>query len=143
MTPEVARARLSKPNGRAARRLSAAVTIEMLHRLRRPGLERSVRTALETGIPLSPTAIDGAWRLPRRDPRRRSSTRTATPKWKYADGSMCRFSSRMSGAMLATSGRRDKLDIRRGGTTMQIAFIGLGNMGAPMAANLGRRRAHA
>ncbi len=106
--------------------LSMAVTLEMLHRLRSPSL--TLRKALEMEyrvshrIMLHGDFLEGI--------RAAIIDKDKTPRWRHALETVPAVD---VSRMLMPLGP-DKLDFRE--TNMQIGFIGLGNMGAPMAANL-------
>jgi len=107
--------------------LSMAVALEMIHRLRGPSL--SIRTALEMEYRVSHRIMEHGDFL--EGIRAAIIDKDRTPKWKHAHDSVP--PSDVS-RMLMPLGP-DTLSFEED-TTMQIAFIGLGNMGAPMAANL-------
>jgi 3-hydroxyisobutyrate dehydrogenase len=106
--------------------LSMAVTLEMIHRLRTPSL--TIRKALELEYRVSHRIMEHGDFL--EGIRAAIIDKDKTPKWRHAlTGVPAVDVSRM----LLPLGP-DTLDFKE--SKMQIAFIGLGNMGAPMAANL-------
>jgi 3-hydroxyisobutyrate dehydrogenase len=106
--------------------LAMAVTIEMLHRLRGPSL--TVRKALELEYRVSHRIMERGDFL--EGIRAAIIDKDKSPKWRHPlNGVPTVDVSRMLMPLGA-----DTLDFKE--STMQIGFIGLGNMGAPMAANL-------
>lgn len=108
--------------------LSLAVTVEMIHRLRGPSL--TIRKALEMEYRVSHRIMEHGDFL--EGIRAAIIDKDKTPNWQYADGTVPAIA---VSKMLMPLGA-DKLDFRE--DDMKIAFIGLGNMGAPMAANLAK-----
>lgn len=108
--------------------LSMAVTLEMIHRLRTPGLD--IRKALEMEYRVSHRIMDQGDFL--EGIRAAIIDKDKSPNWRHALDSVPLVD---VSKMLMPLGK-DKLDFRE--RTMQIGFIGLGNMGAPMAANLAK-----
>ncbi|WP_305968298.1 3-hydroxyisobutyrate dehydrogenase [Mameliella sp. MMSF_3537] len=108
--------------------LSMAVTLEMIHRLRSPGLD--IRKALEMEYRVSHRIMEQGDFL--EGIRAAIIDKDKSPNWRHALDSVPLVD---VSKMLMPLGK-DKLDFRE--RTMQIGFIGLGNMGAPMAANLAR-----
>ncbi|PYG27609.1 3-hydroxyisobutyrate dehydrogenase [Pelagimonas varians] len=106
--------------------LSMALTIEMLHRLRAPSL--TIRKALELEYRVSHRVMEHGDFL--EGIRAAIIDKDKSPKWQFADGDVPAIA---ISKMLMPLGR-DSLDFREDG--MKIGFIGLGNMGGPMAANL-------
>ncbi|THD74690.1 3-hydroxyisobutyrate dehydrogenase [Thalassobius vesicularis] len=109
--------------------LSMAVTLEMIHRLRGPSL--TIRKALEMEYRVSHRIMEHGDFL--EGIRAAIIDKDRNPKWKHAHDSV---PATAVSQMLMPLGA-DKLSFEED-TTMQIAFIGLGNMGAPMAANLAK-----
>ncbi|SMX35965.1 3-hydroxyisobutyrate dehydrogenase [Maliponia aquimaris] len=108
--------------------LSMAVTLEMIHRLRGPSL--TIRKALELEYRVSHRIMQHGDFL--EGIRAAIIDKDRSPKWRHAlDAVPAVDVSRMLLPLGA-----DTLDFKE--RTMQIGFIGLGNMGAPMAANLAR-----
>ena len=108
--------------------LSMAVTLEMIHRLRTPSLD--IRKALEMEYRVSHRIMAQGDFL--EGIRAAIIDKDKTPNWRHALDSVPLVD---VSKMLMPLGK-DKLDFRE--RTMQIGFIGLGNMGAPMAANLAK-----
>ncbi|MCC1492381.1 3-hydroxyisobutyrate dehydrogenase [Cognatishimia sp. F0-27] len=106
--------------------LSAATTIEMIQRLRGPSL--TIRRALELEYRVAHRIMEQGDFL--EGIRAAIIDKDRDPKWRFADSAVPAVA---VSALLRPLGR-DTLDFRE--DSMQIAFIGLGNMGAPMAANL-------
>lgn len=106
--------------------LSMACTIEILHRLRGPSLTMEKALDLEYRFTSRSMAhgdlLEGI--------RAAIIDKDRNPKWQFADQSVP--PSALS-KMLVPLGEKA---LKLGGNTMKIGFIGLGNMGAPMAANL-------
>ena len=108
--------------------LSMAMTLEMIHRLRGPSL--TIRKALELEYRVSHRIMEHGDFL--EGIRAAIIDKDKAPKWRHApDGVTASDVSKM----LRPLGP-DTLDFKE--KAMQIAFIGLGNMGAPMAANLAK-----
>ena len=108
--------------------LSMAVTLEMIHRLRTPSLD--IRKALEMEYRVSHRIMAQGDFL--EGIRAAIIDKDKTPNWRHALDSVPLVD---VSKMLMPLGK-DKLAFRE--RTMQIGFIGLGNMGAPMAANLAK-----
>lgn len=108
--------------------LSMAVTLEMIHRLRTPSLD--IRKALEMEYRVSHRIMDQGDFL--EGIRAAIIDKDKSPNWRHALDSVPLVD---VSKMLMPLGK-DKLNFRE--RTMQIGFIGLGNMGAPMAANLAK-----
>ncbi len=108
--------------------LSMAVTLEMIHRLRTPSLD--IRKALEMEYRVSHRIMAQGDFL--EGIRAAIIDKDKSPNWRHALDSVPLVD---VSKMLMPLGK-DKLDFRE--RTMQIGFIGLGNMGAPMAANLAK-----
>ena len=106
--------------------LSMAVTIEMIHRLRRPSL--TIRKALELEYRVSHRIMAQGDFL--EGIRAAIIDKDKSPKWRHTLDSVPLID---VSKMLIPLGA-ETLDFKE--NTMQIGFIGLGNMGAPMAANL-------
>lgn len=106
--------------------LSMAVTLEMIHRLRGPSL--TIRKALEMEYRVSHRIMQHGDFL--EGIRAAIIDKDRDPKWRHALDDVPGVD---ISKMLMPLGK-DKLDFRE--RHMNIAFIGLGNMGAPMAANL-------
>ena len=106
--------------------LSMACTIETLHRLRGPSL--TLEKALDLEYRFTARAmlhgdfLEGI--------RAAIIDKDRNPQWQYADGNV---PATAVSKMLMPLGKNA---LTFGGTGMKIGFIGLGNMGAPMAANL-------
>lgn len=108
--------------------LSMACTIEALHRLRGPSL--TLDKALDLEYRFTARAIEHGDFL--EGIRAAIIDKDRSPKWQYADGTVPPAA---VSRMLMPLG---KMALKLGGTGMRIGFIGLGNMGAPMAANLAK-----
>ncbi|WP_417208376.1 3-hydroxyisobutyrate dehydrogenase [Antarctobacter sp.] len=108
--------------------LSMAVTLEMIHRLRTPSL--SIRKALELEYRVSHRIMDQGDFL--EGIRAAIIDKDKAPKWRHTLDNVPLID---VAKMLMPLGK-DTLDFKE--STMQIGFIGLGNMGAPMAANLAK-----
>ncbi|WP_323769078.1 3-hydroxyisobutyrate dehydrogenase [Antarctobacter sp.] len=108
--------------------LSMAVTLEMIHRLRTPSL--TIRKALELEYRVSHRIMEQGDFL--EGIRAAIIDKDKSPKWRHALDSVPLID---VSKMLMPLGK-DSLDFKE--STMQIGFIGLGNMGAPMAANLAK-----
>ena len=106
--------------------LSMATTIEMIHRLRSPSA--TLRKALELEYRVSHRIMEHGDFL--EGIRAAIIDKDKTPKWRHTLASVPAVD---VARMLMPLGR-DTLDFKE--SKMQIGFIGLGNMGAPMAANL-------
>ena len=109
--------------------LSMAVTLEMIHRLRGPSL--TIRKALEMEYRVSHRIMEHGDFL--EGIRAAIIDKDRNPKWKHAHDSV---PATAVSQMLMPLGA-DKLSFEED-KAMQIAFIGLGNMGAPMATNLAK-----
>ena len=107
--------------------LSMAVALEMIHRLRGPSL--TIRKALEMEYRVSHRIMEHGDFL--EGIRAAIIDKDRNPQWKHAHDSV---PATAVSQMLMPLGA-DKLSFEED-KAMQIAFIGLGNMGAPMAANL-------
>ena len=108
--------------------LSMACTIEVLHRLRGPSL--TLEKALDLEYRFTARAMEHGDFL--EGIRAAIIDKDRTPRWHHAD---------MQVPPIAVSNMLMPLGdaaLNLGGTGMQIGFVGLGNMGAPMAANLAR-----
>ncbi|MBV7392914.1 3-hydroxyisobutyrate dehydrogenase [Mameliella sp. DP3N28-2] len=108
--------------------LSMAVTLEMIHRLRGPGLD--IRKALELEYRVSHRIMQQGDFL--EGIRAAIIDKDKSPKWRHDLDSVPLID---VSKMLMPLGA-DTLDFKE--KTMNIGFIGLGNMGAPMAANLAK-----
>ncbi|MBY6114605.1 3-hydroxyisobutyrate dehydrogenase [Mameliella alba] len=108
--------------------LSMAVTLEMIHRLRGPGLD--IRKALELEYRVSHRIMQQGDFL--EGIRAAIIDKDKSPKWRHDLDSVPLID---VSKMLMPLGP-DTLDFKE--KTMNIGFIGLGNMGAPMAANLAK-----
>ncbi|MDA7424610.1 3-hydroxyisobutyrate dehydrogenase [Thalassococcus lentus] len=110
--------------------LSLAVTIEMLHRLRGPSL--NIRKALELEYRVSHRVMEHGDFL--EGIRAAIIDKDRTPKWRHT---LDKVPAVDVSFMLRPLGK-EALQFEREDTGMNIGFIGLGNMGAPMAANLAK-----
>jgi 3-hydroxyisobutyrate dehydrogenase len=108
--------------------LSMAVTLEMIHRLRGPSL--TIRKALEMEYRVSHRIMEHGDFL--EGIRAAIIDKDRAPAWRHAPDAVPAAD---VARMLMPLGA-DALDFDEGERVMQIGFIGLGNMGAPMAANL-------
>nr|WP_299549223.1 3-hydroxyisobutyrate dehydrogenase [uncultured Tateyamaria sp.] len=108
--------------------LSMACTIEALHRLRGPSL--TLDKALDLEYRFTARAMEHGDFL--EGIRAAIIDKDRTPKWQYADGTVPPTA---VSKMLMPLG---DMALKLGGTGMKIGFVGLGNMGAPMAANLAK-----
>ncbi len=108
--------------------LSTATTIEALHRLRVG--EITLRKALELEFRVSHRIMEHGDFL--EGIRALIIDKDKSPKWQHATSAVPAVD---VSRMLMPLGK-DKLDFRE--KAMKIGFIGLGNMGAPMAANLAK-----
>ncbi|AXI54595.1 3-hydroxyisobutyrate dehydrogenase [Sulfitobacter sp. JL08] len=109
--------------------LSMACFIEMIHRLRGPSL--TIRKALELEYRFTHRSMEHGDFL--EGIRAAIIDKDRNPQWQYAGQDVPAVAvSRMLMPM-----RDAKLEFTEG-TAMKIGFIGLGNMGAPMAANLAK-----
>ncbi|MFT5787863.1 MAG: 3-hydroxyisobutyrate dehydrogenase [Ascidiaceihabitans sp.] len=111
--------------------LSMACTIEMLHRLRGPSLTMAKALDLEYRFTARSMEhgdfIEGI--------RAAIIDKDRSPKWQYADGAVPPAA--LSKMLQPLGPNALNLQIEKSeGNGMNIGFIGLGNMGAPMAANL-------
>ncbi len=106
--------------------LSMACTIEMLHRLRGPSL--SLEKALDLEYRFTARSMEHGDFL--EGIRAAVIDKDRSPKWQYSDMNV---PATAISKMLMPLGK-DALKLEESG--MKIGFIGLGNMGAPMAANL-------
>jgi 3-hydroxyisobutyrate dehydrogenase len=108
--------------------LSMACAIEALHRLRGPSL--TLEKALDLEYRFTARAMEHGDFL--EGIRAAIIDKDRTPKWQFADGNVPPAA---VSKMLMPLG---KMALKLGGSGMKIGFIGLGNMGAPMAANLAK-----
>ncbi|SNR97753.1 3-hydroxyisobutyrate dehydrogenase [Antarctobacter heliothermus] len=108
--------------------LSMALTLEMIHRLRTPSL--TIRKALELEYRVSHRIMAHGDFL--EGIRAAIIDKDKSPKWRHPLDQVPLID---VAKMLMPLGK-DSLDFKE--NTMQIGFIGLGNMGAPMAANLAK-----
>mmetsp|Transcript_18094 Transcript_18094/g.27951 ORF Transcript_18094/g.27951 Transcript_18094/m.27951 type:complete len:639 (-) Transcript_18094:4917-6833(-) len=108
--------------------LSMACAIETLHRLRGPSI--SLEKALDLEYRFTARAMEHGDFL--EGIRAAIIDKDRTPKWQFADQNVPVMA---VSKMLMPLG---KMALKLEGTGMKIGFIGLGNMGAPMAANLAR-----
>ncbi len=108
--------------------LSMACTIEALSRLRGPSL--TLEKALDLEYRFTARAMEHGDFL--EGIRAAIIDKDRAPKWQFADSAV---PATAVSKMLMPLG---KMALKLGGTGMKIGFIGLGNMGAPMAANLVR-----
>ncbi|MBV1925815.1 MAG: 3-hydroxyisobutyrate dehydrogenase [Rhodobacteraceae bacterium] len=108
--------------------LSMACTIEVLHRLRSPSID--IRKALELEYRFTWRAMEHGDFL--EGIRAAIIDKTHDAAWQYSDMNVPPVA---VSKMLMPLGK-DKLTFDTKETAMNIGFIGLGNMGAPMAANL-------
>ncbi|MCB4380039.1 3-hydroxyisobutyrate dehydrogenase [Synechococcus sp. MU1644] len=108
--------------------LSMACTIEALHRLRGPSL--TLDKALDLEYRFTARAMEHGDFL--EGIRAAIIDKDRMPKWQYADGTVPPTA---ISKMLMPLG---DMALKLGGTGMKIGFVGLGNMGAPMAANLAK-----
>ena len=110
--------------------LSMACTIEMLKRLR--AQDATIRQALELEYRFTWRAMEDGDFL--EGIRAQIIDKDRNPQWQHAGGTL---PDALVRHMLAPLGE-DGLTFAGEETAMKIGFIGLGNMGAPMAANLAR-----
>ncbi|MFT5344269.1 MAG: 3-hydroxyisobutyrate dehydrogenase, partial [Paracoccaceae bacterium] len=110
--------------------VSMACTIEALHRLRSPMLD--IRKALELEYRFTWRAMEHGDFL--EGIRAAIIDKDRNPVWKYSDMNVPPMA---ISKMLMPLGK-DKLSFDTKESVMKIGFIGLGNMGAPMAANLAK-----
>ena len=108
--------------------LSMACAIETLHRLRGPSL--SLEKALDLEYRFTARAMEHGDFL--EGIRAAIIDKDRNPKWQFRDGDV---PATAVSKMLMPLGN---MALKLGETGMKIGFIGLGNMGAPMAANLAR-----
>nr|WP_299041205.1 3-hydroxyisobutyrate dehydrogenase [uncultured Tateyamaria sp.] len=108
--------------------LSMACTIEALNRLRGPSL--TLEKALDLEYRFTARAMEHGDFL--EGIRAAIIDKDRAPKWQFADGSVPPTA---VSKMLMPLG---KMALKLEGSGMKIGFIGLGNMGAPMAANLAK-----
>lgn len=106
--------------------LSMACAIEILHRLRGPSL--TLEKALDLEYRFTARAMEHGDFI--EGIRAAIIDKDRSPNWQFADGTV---PATAISKMLMPLG---KMALKLGGTGMKIGFIGLGNMGAPMAANL-------
>lgn len=119
-----------KKLGRAAP-LSMACTIEMLHRLRGPSL--TLQKALDLEYRFTSRASEHGDFL--EGIRAAIIDKDRTPKWQFADMNV---PATAVSKMLMPLGKNALNLEETAMTPLTIGFIGLGNMGAPMAANLAK-----
>lgn len=110
--------------------LSMACAIETLHRLRGPSI--SMRKALELEYRFTYRAMERGDFL--EGIRAAIIDKDRSPRWQYADAAVPAVA---VSAMLRPLGDA-ALNLDEEKSAMKIGFIGLGNMGAPMAANLAK-----
>ena len=108
--------------------LSMACAIETLHRLRGPSL--TLEKALDLEYRFTARSMEHGDFL--EGIRAAIIDKDRAPKWQYADQNVPPMA---VSKMLMPLG---KMALQLGGTGMKIGFVGLGNMGAPMAANLAK-----
>nr|WP_299614262.1 3-hydroxyisobutyrate dehydrogenase [uncultured Tateyamaria sp.] len=108
--------------------LSMACAIETLHRLRGPSL--TLEKALDLEYRFTARAMEHGDFL--EGIRAAIIDKDRAPKWQYADQDV---PATAVSKMLMPLG---EMALKLGGSGMKIGFIGLGNMGAPMAANLAK-----
>ncbi|GGX47662.1 hypothetical protein GCM10007385_14310 [Tateyamaria omphalii] len=108
--------------------LSMACTIEALHRLRGPSL--TLEKALDLEYRFTARAMEHGDFL--EGIRAAIIDKDRTPKWQFADQDV---PAAAVSKMLMPLG---DIALKLGGTGIKIGFVGLGNMGAPMAANLAK-----
>jgi len=108
--------------------LSMACAIETLHRLRGPSI--SLEKALDLEYRFTARAMEHGDFL--EGIRAAIIDKDRTPKWQFADQNVPVM------AVSKMQKKKRKMALKLEGTGMKIGFIGLGNMGAPMAANLAR-----
>ena len=106
--------------------LSMACAIETLHRLRGPSL--TLEKALDLEYRFTARAMEHGDFL--EGIRAAIIDKDRSPKWHFADMNV---PATAVSKMLMPLG---EMALKLGGTGMKIGFVGLGNMGAPMAANL-------
>lgn len=110
--------------------LSMACTVEMIHRLRGPSL--SMEKALDLEYRFTFRAMEHGDFL--EGIRAAIINKDRQPKWQYAEGDVPAVA---VAKMLAPLGKNPlSLTQETDMNTFNIGFIGLGNMGAPMASNL-------
>ncbi len=119
-------AKALKALGRSAP-LSAACTVEMIHRLRGPSL--NIRKALKLEYRFTYRAMEHGDFL--EGIRAQIIDKDRNPAWQYADTNVPPAA--ISKMLMPLGAHRLTFEEAE---TMKIGFIGLGNMGAPMAANL-------
>ncbi|MBE1284681.1 MAG: 3-hydroxyisobutyrate dehydrogenase [Rhodobacteraceae bacterium] len=110
--------------------LSMACTVEMLHRLRGPSL--SIRRALDMEYRFTYRAMEKGDFL--EGIRAQIIDKDRNPNWQFAD---LNVPAAAVSQMLMPLGA-NALTFEEEKRAMKIGFIGLGNMGAPMAANLAK-----
>ena len=108
--------------------LSMACAIETLHRLRGPSI--SLEKALDLEYRFTARAMEHGDFL--EGIRAAIIDKDRSPQWQFTDGDV---PATAVSKMLRPLG---KMALKLGDAGMKIGFIGLGNMGAPMAANLAR-----
>lgn len=111
--------------------LSMACTIEMIHRLRGPSL--SMAKALDLEYRFTYRAMESGDFL--EGIRAAIIDKDRTPSWQFAAQNVPAAS--VSNMLLPLGKNALKLE-ETAMTALKVGFIGLGNMGAPMAANLGK-----
>ena len=110
--------------------LSMAATLEILHRLRQG--EPTIRRSLELEYRFTSRAMQQGDFL--EGIRAAIIDKDKTPRWKHALDSVPMVD--VSAMLRPVTGA--KVEFERRESPMKIGFIGLGNMGAPMAANLAK-----
>jgi len=110
--------------------LAMACTIEILHRLRGPSI--SLRKALDLEYRYTYRSMEKGDFL--EGIRAAIIDKDRNPRWQYADGAVPSVA--VSAILRPLGDAALKFDKEESGMT--IGFIGLGNMGAPMAANLAK-----
>jgi 3-hydroxyisobutyrate dehydrogenase len=108
--------------------LSMACAIEALHRLRGPSL--TLEKALDLEYRFTARSMEHGDFL--EGIRAAIIDKDRAPQWQFSNGDVPAIA---VSKMLMPLG---KMALKLGGTGMKIGFIGLGNMGAPMAANLAK-----
>lgn len=110
--------------------LSMACAFEILHRLRGPSI--SMAKALDLEYRFTSRAMEHGDFI--EGIRAAIIDKDRAPKWQYADGNVPPMA--VSKMLQPLPKAKGDLGIKSEGNSMNIGFIGLGNMGAPMAANL-------
>ncbi|TMM54338.1 3-hydroxyisobutyrate dehydrogenase [Sulfitobacter sabulilitoris] len=111
--------------------LSMACTVELVHRLRGPSI--SIAKALDLEYRFTYRAMEHGDFL--EGIRAAIIDKDRSPKWQYADMNVPPVA---TARMLQPLGKAALNLEDKQMTTLKIGFIGLGNMGAPMAANLAK-----